>query len=273
MRMCPFNSDDAPYCSAAVLCRHIGARIQTSLRHWWWHRVGKGTLAWTGGSLELWRVPYSSGMGPDCCALSDWNVRLPVIWLSSVENVHYGDVIMGAIATQITNLTVVYSIVYSDADQGKHQSSASLDFVWGNVQWRGKCFHLMTSSCILEYNQRYFTYYCWFLVHMLYPMYLMKESTDFTNPTMRMFHTPQCTIQNINVHISVLNGALLAIEQVHYGICELGRLSLINSLGSSIRQWLLFSGSSSYESGPFLPIFAWKPYDHYVRSPSEHIFW
>ena len=33
---------------------------------------------------------------------------------------------MGAIASQITNLTIVYSIVYSDADQRKHQSSASL---------------------------------------------------------------------------------------------------------------------------------------------------
>ena len=36
---------------------------------------------------------------------------------------HYGDVIMGAIASQITSLTIVYSIVYSDADQRKHQSS------------------------------------------------------------------------------------------------------------------------------------------------------
>ena len=42
---------------------------------------------------------------------------------------HYNDVIMGAIASQITSLTIVYSIVYSDADQRKHQSSASLAFV------------------------------------------------------------------------------------------------------------------------------------------------
>ena len=33
---------------------------------------------------------------------------------------------MGAIASQITSLTIVYSIVYSDADQGKHQNPASL---------------------------------------------------------------------------------------------------------------------------------------------------
>ena len=37
--------------------------------------------------------------------------------------------IMGAMATKITSLTIVYSTVYSDADQIKHQSSASLAFV------------------------------------------------------------------------------------------------------------------------------------------------
>ena len=44
---------------------------------------------------------------------------------------HYCDVIMGAIAAQITSLTIVYSTVYSDADPTKHQSSASLAFVRG----------------------------------------------------------------------------------------------------------------------------------------------
>ena len=38
---------------------------------------------------------------------------------------------MSTIASQITSLTIVYSTVYSDADQRKHQSSASLAFVWG----------------------------------------------------------------------------------------------------------------------------------------------
>ena len=44
---------------------------------------------------------------------------------------HYGDVIMDAIASQITSLAIVYSIVSSDTDQRKHQSSASLAFVRG----------------------------------------------------------------------------------------------------------------------------------------------
>ena len=38
---------------------------------------------------------------------------------------------MGAIASQITSFTIVYSTVYSGADQSKHQSSALLAFVWG----------------------------------------------------------------------------------------------------------------------------------------------
>ena len=43
----------------------------------------------------------------------------------------YDDVIMGTMASQITSLTVVYSTFYSGAHQSKHQSSASLAFVWG----------------------------------------------------------------------------------------------------------------------------------------------
>ena len=52
-------------------------------------------------------------------------------WPHQLVRVMYvilGDVIMGAIASQITSLTIVYSTVYSDAGQRKHQSSASLAF-------------------------------------------------------------------------------------------------------------------------------------------------
>ena len=38
---------------------------------------------------------------------------------------------MSTIAPQITSLAIVYSTIYSGADQSKHQSSASLAFVWG----------------------------------------------------------------------------------------------------------------------------------------------
>ena len=47
------------------------------------------------------------------------------------HRIHYNDVIMSTIASHITSLMIVYSIVYSDADQRKHQSSASLALVRG----------------------------------------------------------------------------------------------------------------------------------------------
>ena len=43
-------------------------------------------------------------------------------------HLHYDDVTMGAMASQIT---IVYSTVSSGADQRKHQSSASMAFAWG----------------------------------------------------------------------------------------------------------------------------------------------
>ena len=49
--------------------------------------------------------------------------------LQARPRIHYDDIIMGAMASQITSLTIVYSTVYSGADQRKHQSSASLAFV------------------------------------------------------------------------------------------------------------------------------------------------
>ena len=49
-------------------------------------------------------------------------------------NNHYHDVVMSAMASQITNLTIVYSDIYSGAVK-KHQSSASLAFVRGIHRW------------------------------------------------------------------------------------------------------------------------------------------
>ena len=58
------------------------------------------------------------------------SVSIPLL-LNTSPQLHYNDVIMGVIVSPITSLTIVYSIVYSDADQRKHQSSASLASVRG----------------------------------------------------------------------------------------------------------------------------------------------
>ena len=76
---------------------------------------------------------------------------------------HYSDIIIRAIASQITGVLIVYSTVCSGAEQRQHQSSASLICVRGihrwlvsfpqsplnslhKSQWHGTCFHMMTSS-------------------------------------------------------------------------------------------------------------------------------
>ena len=63
---------------------------------------------------------------------------------------------MSTIVSQITSITIVCSTVYPGAKRRKHQSFASLAFVWRTHRWmvnsphKGpatrKCFHLMTSS-------------------------------------------------------------------------------------------------------------------------------
>ena len=89
-----------------------------------------------------------------------------------INVLHYIDVIMTTMASQITSLAVVYSSVYLDADQRKHQSSASLAYAWGihrerwiprtKGQLRGKCFHLMTSSCAPRYwTGSFFLIFCY----------------------------------------------------------------------------------------------------------------
>ena len=44
---------------------------------------------------------------------------------------HYSDIIMSAMASQTTGVSIVYATVCSGADQRKHQSSAPLAFVRG----------------------------------------------------------------------------------------------------------------------------------------------
>ena len=48
---------------------------------------------------------------------------------------HFSDVIVGAMASQSTGVSIVFSIVCSGADQRKHQSSESLAFARGIHRW------------------------------------------------------------------------------------------------------------------------------------------
>ena len=83
----------------------------TSLSEGWVENEHLGEL-FVGGLL--------STVGSTGLKLEDWHMGN-----------HYSDVILGAMASQNTSPTIVYSTVYSGAVQRKHQSSASLAFVWG----------------------------------------------------------------------------------------------------------------------------------------------
>ena len=86
----------------------------------------------------IWEINLSQNhimlflFGLNLCKNQYWNGLL----LSSMierqdpgQNHHYTDVTMSPNASQITSLRIVYSTVYSCADQRKYQSSTSLAFV------------------------------------------------------------------------------------------------------------------------------------------------
>ena len=134
-----------PVCNICTIIKYRMGLIVVELFKWW--HIHNGPQSRIISFVRMTKV-YCNGIRW-LCMLS--------IWDNNITMSHYSDVIMTTIASLITSLAVVYSAVYSDADQRKHQSSASLAFVWGihrdrwiprtKGQLRGKCFHLMTSSC------------------------------------------------------------------------------------------------------------------------------
>ena len=72
-----------------------------------------------------------------------WKLRA---WCLIVICCHWSPsvVIIGAMASQITGVSIDYSAVWSGADQRKHQSSASLAFVRGIhrcLEWTQNCYY------------------------------------------------------------------------------------------------------------------------------------
>ena len=112
------NKTDIKWCF-----QYVGHLV---LGHWVKHIVG--CVCWIEKRafvrITWWSVMYILSRCLPCAAFT----------CPSKDNrggFHYIDVIMTTVAYQITSFTVVYSTIYWDADQRKHQSSASLAFVWG----------------------------------------------------------------------------------------------------------------------------------------------
>ena len=79
--------------------------------------------------------------------------------------IHYNDVIMSAMTSQITSLTIVCSVVYSGADQRKHQSSASLAFVSGIHRWPYVVYELYLCTIVI-YGESVIVSYCVTQMHV-----------------------------------------------------------------------------------------------------------
>ena len=80
---------------------------------------------------RLWHEPYMNRISNIYFCYKYKNPKLTrevCIPLVPSSLVPYSDVIMGPMASQITSLTIVYSTVYSGANQRKHQSSTLLAF-------------------------------------------------------------------------------------------------------------------------------------------------
>ena len=110
---------------------------------------------------------------------------------------------MAAIASQITSLTIVYSTVYSDTDQRKHQSSASLAFVRVIHRWPVNYLHKWPvtrkmfpfDDVIMRYNSSQV-----FLVHPLW-WYGLIQSICNSSHTQIMMTSSNANIFHVTGHL------------------------------------------------------------------------
>ena len=84
---------------------------------------------------------YSVSLENDC-QIGSQCIADTSCWYTTLFNwTHYSDVIMSAMASQITGVSIACSTVCSGADQTKHQSSTSLAFVGEIHRWPVNSLH------------------------------------------------------------------------------------------------------------------------------------
>ena len=105
---------------------------------------------------------------------------------------HYIDVIMSSTASQITSLTIVYSNVYSGADQRKHQSSASLASVRGIHRWPVNSPHKEPVTW------KFFPFDDVIMSHKINPSLPGRDGRHFTDNTLK------CIFLNENIKTVIL---------------------------------------------------------------------
>ena len=102
------------------------------------YRLVKGCGISIASTLAYYRLALSHGQSSfdsKCMAISHSTVNYRYTSSTTHGELHYSDVIMSAMASQITGFSFVCSTILSGADQRTHQSSASLAFVRGIHRW------------------------------------------------------------------------------------------------------------------------------------------
>ena len=121
---CSLNVTIAVFYFASLIKYNPGELLQGPNRH---ARNHEALINWIGGLAEG---------RPGCLGRSHWH------WCLFLNgDTHYCDVILSTMASLITSLTSVYSIVHSGAYQTRHQSSATLVFVWRIYWWPVNSLH------------------------------------------------------------------------------------------------------------------------------------
>ena len=95
-------------------------------------------IIWTNKSLVYIRLYAALDLDAlrSITVKNSWPPYRLVPWVKvCAAGLHYDDVMMGSMASQITSPTIGYLSVYSGADQRKHKRSASLAFVRGIHRW------------------------------------------------------------------------------------------------------------------------------------------
>ena len=90
-------------------------------------------------AADIFKCILLIACGEDCSLQSNWQCVIyglgNDLMLKGQSTTHYNDIIMSAVASQITSVSIVCSTLGSGPDQRIHQRSASLAFVRGIHRW------------------------------------------------------------------------------------------------------------------------------------------
>ena len=135
-----------------------------------------------------------------CCNALNSGVPKPYViqvWLA-----HYGDIIISAMASQITTLTIVYAAIYSAANHRKHQSSALLAFLRGIHRWPVNSPHKWpVTRKMFSFDDVIMIIVINFIITTLLVMGSLYESDLLSFYWKRIHLCCECVIVNIHIYL------------------------------------------------------------------------